>query len=231
MTKLMFLWHPESAEPCAALAERVRSELGRRLGGSGADEMLLHVTVRPPPRLSLVPFLHRPVVMISIWRRDDAPASSLAGDVQGRLAGLRGTLAGYRVDEAVPVARPGGAGTGGNNPGACLLTLLRKNPALDRDAFLREWYGRHTPMSLEIHPLTGYVRNEVVEPVVPGSPPWDGIVTEDFREPADLLNPLRLFGGPLRALPNMVRVGLHIRKFLDLRTLETYLVSEFPVEG
>jgi hypothetical protein len=231
MTKLMFLWHPESAEPCAALAERARSELGRRLRGSGADEILLHVTVRPPPRLSLVPFLRRPVVMISIRRRDDTPASSLAGEVKGRLSGLGGALAGYRVEEAVPVARPQGTGGGGNVPGVCLLTLLRKNPSLDRDAFFREWYGRHTPMSLEIHPLMGYVRNEVVETVVPGSPPWDGIVTEDFREPADLLCPLRLFGGPLRALPNMARVGLHIRKFLDLRTLENYLVSELPLEG
>jgi hypothetical protein len=222
MTKLIFLWHPGKEGPHLAFAERARLELRRRFDGSGARQVLLHVTVLPPPCLSIVPFQRRPAAMVSVW--GESEASVLAGRMLDRLAGLDGDVAGYEVDEAVPVARPAGSA-----PGACLLTLLRQNPGLDREAFFKEWFGRHTPMSLEIHPLMGYVRNEVLKTLVPGSPPWDGIVTEDFVEAGDLLNPLRLFGGPLRALPNMARVGLHIRRFLDLDTLETYLVTEFPL--
>jgi len=222
MKKLIFLWHPGDDGPPLAFAERARVEIRRRFDGSGARQVLLHVTVLPPPHLSLVPFLRRPVAMVSVWGEDGV--SALAGRVLDRLAGLDGDVMGYEVDEVIPVVRPAGS-----TPGACLLTLLRQNPALDREAFFKEWFGRHTPMSLEIHPLMGYVRNEVRKALLPGSPPWDGIVTEDFRQAADLLNPLRLFGGPLRALPNMARVGLHIRKFLDLGTLENYLVTEFSL--
>jgi hypothetical protein len=220
--KLIFLWHPGEAGPHLAFAERARLELRRRFGGSDARQVLLHVTVLPPPRLSLVPFLRRPVAMVSVW--GEGEASALARRMMDRLEGLDGDVVGYEVDEAVPVARPAAS-----VPGACLLTLLRRNPGLDREAFFKEWFGRHTPMSLEIHPLMGYVRNQVLKALLPGSPPWDGIVTEDFRLAADLLNPLRLFGGPLRALPNMARVGLHIHKFLDLGTLENYLVTEFSL--
>lgn len=57
--------------------------------------------------------------------------------------------------------------------------------------------------------------------------PDDGIVTEHFNPAADLLNPVRLFGGLARMLPNMIRVGLHIRRFLDMPRLENYLVREY----
>jgi hypothetical protein len=29
----------------------------------------------------------------------------------------------------------------------------------------------------------------------------------------------------------MARVGLHIRKFMDLRTMQNYLVAEYPLEA
>jgi hypothetical protein len=113
----------------------------------------------------------------------------------------------------------------------CLLTLFRKNPRLDRERFFREWYGRHTPLSLRIHPMDEYVRNVVEDTVVDGSPWWDGIVTEHFDRASDLLLPWRLFGSAWTMVPNMALVGLHVSYFLDLRSLETYAMDEFRVEA
>jgi hypothetical protein len=71
-----------------------------------------------------------------------------------------------------------------------------------------------------------YVRNVVDESLMEGSPPFDGIVEEHFREPRDLLSARQFFGGPLRMVPNMIRVGFDIFGFIDLLTIQTYLVTE-----
>ena len=83
-------------------------------------------------------------------------------------------------------------------------------------------------MTLEVHPVVGYVKNVVRDVILPGSPPWDGIVTEDFADPRDLTT-LRLFGRGPRALYEAVRVGWHVASFLDLGTIETYLATEHVV--
>jgi hypothetical protein len=222
-----YLWRPAPDDGHtrgghAAFAARARSEVPRQLAGLGADEAWLHATEEPPPRLSLVPFRRSPLALVSV-RGETETLGTRAGE---RLQALGGDWSGYEVNEAQPVARPRPATPGERWPGACLLTVFRRHPRGSRERFLAEWHGKHTPMSLRIHPLRSYVRNTIRKPVLPGSPPWDGIVTESFDPRQDLLNPLRLFGGPLRAPVNMIRVGLHIRSFMDLRSMENYLVSE-----
>jgi len=220
--KAMFVWRPEAGVTLERFAAGARDEVGSRLAGRGAEDVVLHLTEREPPRLSVLPWRRSPLALISVHGGEAALAACAEA-----LRALPGALHGYRVEEALPVARTRTWPAGTRAPGACLLTLFRKNPKLDREAFFREWYGTHTPLSLEIHPLWGYTRNAVQAPLLPGSEPWDGIVTEDFRAKEDLLDPRRLFGGALRCVPNMARVGLHVSKFLELSTLENYLVEEY----
>ncbi|HOX42399.1 MAG TPA: hypothetical protein PK668_02320 [Myxococcota bacterium] len=226
MPKWMFIWNPPRGTPLQGFAEDAREQVSEKVRGLGAQELGLHVTAEPPPRAGVIPFKRRPLAVVSV-RGEDVALGALAGD---RLDDLPGAWAGYRVEEAVPVARTRTWGIGERAPGACLLTIFRRHPRLDREAFLQEWHGKHTPMSLEIHPLWSYVRNTVTEILLPGSPPWDGLVTESFREPGELLNPLRLFGGPLKAPLNMARVGMHISRFMDLRGMENFLVGEWDLE-
>ncbi len=226
MPKWMYVWNPPRGTALAGFAEEARAAVSRQARGLGAAELELHVTEEPPPRLAVIPFKRRPLALVSV-RGEDVELGARAGD---RLDDLPGAWAGYRVEEALPVARARTWGHGTRAPGACLLTIFRRHPRLDRERFLREWHGKHTPMSLDIHPLWSYVRNTVQEIVLPGSPPWDGLVTESFREPGELLNPVRLFGGPLRAPWNMARVGLHISRFMDLRSMENHLVAEYTLE-
>jgi hypothetical protein len=75
------------------------------------------------------------------------------------------------------------------------------------------------------------VRNVVAAPVLPGSPPLCGIVEEQTRTRSELLDPVRFFGGWPRMVPSMLRVFLDVRGFLDLATIENYLVTERWIRG
>jgi hypothetical protein len=201
--------------------------LAPRLLALGAERLKLTSSIAPP-RLSLIPFSRSPIALLSIWSAD-APLEAWARTVREALP--EASLAGYRVEESTPRGYSRDWPDGEPTPGVGLLSLFRKPPALARDAFLRAWHGHHTPLSLEIHPLWGYVRNVVEAPLLPGSASLDAIVEEHFRERRDLLNPLRFFGGPLAMLPNMVRVALDIRRFIELRSMETYLTRERWLRG
>lgn len=223
-SKWLFVWRPLPGTSLPAFASQARGRVAEALHGCGARAASLHLTEEPPPRLSLVPYRRDPVALVGV--RGDEGALHKA---RGRLLDLPGRLEGWKVDESIPVPRRRTWAVGERAPGGCLLTFFRKNPKLDRSAFFHEWYERHTPLSLKIHPLVGYVRNAVIEPLHPGSSAWDGIVTESFASREDLLSHRRLFGGTLRALPNMVRVGLHVSKFLEFSTIENALVAEYAL--
>lgn len=183
----------------AASAARIAAALG-------SLDVTLHVTEAPPPRLTLVPFQRRPVALVTATTRQ------AIDEARAALSPLGPTTVFERTTEVV--VPPRGDIT--------LLTLFRQRPGLPRPEFLRRWYEEHTPMTLEIHPVTGYVRG-TVEARLSGDESWDGIVTEDFAARSDVTS-LRLFGRGPSALQNAIRVGLHIRTFLDLTTLETFLV-------
>ena len=171
-------------------------------------DVTAHVTEALPTRRTLIPFRRTPMVLVTSHSRPTIEAAERA------LAPLGPTATSQRTTEVV--VPPSGACT--------LLTLFRQRPGLDRREFFRRWYEEHTPMTLEIHPVRGYVRGAVDEHLG-GDERWDGIVTEDFATLSDLTS-LRLFGRGAKAIRNAVRVGLHIRTFLDLPSLETYLVQK-----
>ncbi len=223
MPKFQFLLRAPDDQKHWFFAERFRGRVAERLLACEPERLILHLTEKPPPRLTVIPFKRRPLAMVSVWAEDPAP-------FERALAGT-GDLTGYRVRESTPVAYQRDWPDGRPTPGIGLLTLMNRKPGMSDEAFMHEWHGRHTPKSLRIHPLWHYVRNEPVEPVVRASPHFDGIVEEHFRTRSDLLNPVRFFGGPLRFLPQMVEVGLHVNSFLDARSLETYLVTEIHLKS
>lgn len=209
MGKHVYVWRPPEPE-IGVFARAGRDAVERRLDDAGLTQIVVHSTQRVPPRLSLVPFQRAPMALVSITGDDASLARA-----RHQLATLPGRLEGYTVDESTPVARTGPAA-------ATLVTLFRRAPRVPPELFLRRWHDEHTAMTLEIHPVVGYVRNVVRAPLAPDVPPWDGIVTEDFAAIEDVTT-LRLFGRGPRALLNAIRVGRHVPTFLDLRTIETYL--------
>ena len=208
----MVLWRPPETS-IETFARAGVDAVWRRLDGIAFDRAIVHATMRTPTGLTLVPFRKSPIALVSIWGDETARTSALQA-----LAKLPGRIEGWSVDESTPVLRVG-------DSTATLLTLFRRNPRIDEASFQRRWFDEHTPMTLEIHPVVGYVRNVVLGPLLDGSAGWDGIVTEDFAEERDLVT-LRLFGRGPRAIVNALRVLRHVRTFLDLGTIETYLVRE-----
>ena len=141
-------------------------------------------------------------------------------------------LAGYQVTESTPRAYVKDWTDGQPSPGIVMLTLMKKNRSLSYEQFMHEWFEHHTPViALRVHPLWNYIRNVVESIVVEGSPPFDGIVEEHCRERRDVTNPMRYFGGALGMLPNMIRVGLHANKFLEISATENYLLTEYHIRS
>jgi hypothetical protein len=220
MRKQQLVFRPDGPTTHAAFARRIEDEVLPALLAEGPARLKAVFTERPPPRLALVPFSRAPVAVVSWWSDEAAPARHPGFSVQA-----------YDVEEAVPRAYERTWPDGERSPGVNLLTLFSRRPGLDDATFFARWHDGHTPLSLEIHPLWAYVRNVVREPL-DGAPPLDGIVEEQFRSAADLLRPTRMYGGGLlRTLRNMVRVGVDIHGFMDLRSMEVFLATELHVRS
>ena len=226
MKKLQYVVRGPDHRPVEAFGADVQDRLGPRLLGRAPGRLKLTFTAEAPPRLTVVPFRRTPLALVSIWTEDDGDGAAAEWAEVVRSAGL-GAVGGYRVDEAYPRSYERDWPDGTRTRGAGLLTLLSRKKGLGDDEFFRRWFDGHSPLSLRIHPLWNYVRNVVRATTVPGSPSLDGIVEEHFRRPDDLTNPARFFGGPIWMLPNMVRVALDVQGFLDLRTLESWYVTEY----
>lgn len=229
MAKVQLLLREGRDVPADVFAARVREEIVPRLLSRDPLRLKVTFTEVDAPRVSVIPFQRGRFALFSVWLRDDEGDASTWADAVDPLG--RAALAGYRVDESVPVAYERTWADGRTTPGVGILTTFRRKPGLDDATFLERWHGGHTPLSLRIHPLWSYVRNVVLAPIVEGSPPLDAIVEEHFRHASDLLDPARFFGGLGAMIPNMVRVALDIRRFIDLRSMEVYFVSELHVRG
>ncbi len=237
MIKLQFLiWAPVGM-PQAGFAQLIREGLVPELEAHEPAQIKLTLTAGPPPKVSIIPFQRRGVALISLWEAEEERIGEWAERIEDRGMAFGERVGGYRVTEALPAAYERDWPNCQDTPGLCLLTLLRRKRGMDDAELFERWHGGHTPLTLRTHPVWCYVRNAVDEPVIAGSPLFDGIVEEHFRCSAELLNPAIFFGGPHRTerpalkglpamVPNMVKVGLDIGSFLDMGSLETYLTTE-----
>lgn len=222
--KLQYLIHPPKGQTPEVFSDYLLDGLGPSLLAHDPDRLKLTISDPAPPRLSVIPFARRSLALLSIW--SDPSRSPEDWNVAVVAAAGGYAVSGYRVEESLPVAYRRDWPDGQPTPGVGMLTLLNRRRGLDDAAFMQRWHGVHSPLSLAIHPLWCYVRNVVRERVLPGSPRWDGVVEEHFQRREDLLDPRRFFGGALMMLPNMARVAADVAGFLDLRSLQTYLVRE-----
>lgn len=206
---------------------RILNEIVPQLVQLNPEKLKVSVTEFAPPRFTILPLKSTGLALVSVWG-DFADAS---GDWWREIAGMGGSIAGYRVTESTPVAYDKTWDDGDASPGAVLLTLMKKNAKLSYEQFMNEWFGHHTPMAIRIHPLWNYIRNVVESTIYDDSPPFDGIVEEHFRSLRDITNPARFFGGVVKMLPNMTQVGLHSNKFLDLSATENYILTEFHIRS
>jgi len=179
------------------------------------------LTQGPPPKLSVIPFKKSKIAVFSVYKHDNVKV-----DLLMRSEGFAGA---FKVEEAIPVAYEKTWANGQPTPCVCLLTHFHRKPGIDYDTFIHRWHNGHTPLSLKLHPLWNYNRNVVLQ-TVSENPTWyDGIVEEQTRTRAELLNPFKFFGNGLVILGNMLKVYSDTKSFLDYKRIETYLAMEYHI--
>ena len=187
------------------------------------DTLKLNLTLEAPPRISVIPFSRLKVAAFSVTGKTSEQYHTIA-----ETGGYTGA---YQVEEAVPVSYMKEWEDGAPTPGVCMLTLFRRKPGLDDETFIRRWHDGHTPLSLRLHPLWNYNRNVVTGTPEEHSVPFEGIVEEQFRIRSELLNPFRFFGPPLKTPLHMLQVLKDSRSFIDMRSIEIYLTTEFHLKS
>ncbi|MDX6286620.1 MAG: hypothetical protein QOG53_2105 [Frankiales bacterium] len=141
---------------------------------------------------------------------------------------------GYLVSESVVLGYPAHMAItpGERSPGLCQATLFDKNPAASDDEFFHTWHTLHRKTTLDLHPVWVYVRNEVVRSVTPDAPPLRGIVYENTKTEADMLEPHKFFGsgGDDDALKrNIEHVFTETGQFINYDTIQTAVMHEYLV--
>jgi len=181
------------------------------------------ITLERPPKVSVIPFSKDKIAMVSV-RGDNFDGK----EIVEKAGGFSGS---FRVTEALPIKYTRDWPEGEPTPGVCLLTLFRQKKTIDYETFIDRWHNGHTPLTLKIHPIYHYSRNEVTEAL--GGPPilYDGIVEEHCRSRKELLNPFIFFAKSGLAPVNMIKTYFDVKGFIDYGSIETYLVTEFHVVG
>ena len=215
-----------NGESHLAWSDRMRNEVSPRLLDLEPSKLQLTLTEAPPPKLTLFPFKPQPIAIFNVYDEAEDP-SRFVDALQKAVS----SVSGYEVEESYPVTYDRAWSDGEPTPSPILLTMLRRKAGLSRDEFIRRWCDGHTPLSLEIHPLWYYQRNIVCESVTAQADEQDGIVLEACPTRSDLLNPARFFGGPLKMLPNMLRVAKDVSGFLDMRKTETFYATEYHIRS
>lgn len=144
--------------------------------------------------------------------------------VEARLRQVAPNLAGYLVTESVPrdyIQRTWADGE--KSPGVTMIALIRKPERLTQEQFVAHWHGSHTPKSLEIHPLTRYIRNAVARPLTQGAPEYHGIVPEGFASLEHFFEPKLMYGSKEK----QKLMEEDMAKFLDVDQVHWTMVNEY----
>lgn len=196
-------------------------EIAKEVKALNPSKFHYTITLEQPPGGSVIPFRKDKIALISVHGVDEN-----AIDFIHKANCFSGT---FKVTEALPIAYKKDWADGEATPGVCLLTLFRQNKKIDYDTFMDRWYNGHTPLTLKIHPIYHYNRNQVIEEL--GEPPvkYDGIVEEHCRTRKELMNPFKFFAKSGFALVNMIKTYFDVKGFIDYKSIETYLVAEFVI--
>lgn len=229
MEKLVYLLWKRAEEPIERFRARLLGDAAPKLVADGALALTANVAdlhERLGPKSPLVVGEGRTIsASVSLWLQ----SHDARGTVEATLCGVADRLHGYLVTESVPLRSADRTWSDGEpSPGVTLWTAFPKPERLDDEAFFAHWYGSHTPLSFEIHPLWQYVRNAVARPLTPGAPPWRAIVEERFRGLDEILDLKRFFGGDLA---NVKRALDDLAAFTDMATMNTTPMSEFIVKS
>jgi hypothetical protein len=238
--KLVYLLEARPELAGDALRDRLLGDVAPRLLDLGAHRLTVNVAdseARVPVPVPL-PAGEQPIAAeVSLFldchdRR--GPSEALLDEVCARKWGYLVSEALYRDYGGNRFSKPRDWPDGRRSPGVLMLTLLERPARLSREAWLAHWHGVQSPVSEEIQPRMRYVRNEVVRPLTPGAPPFEGIVEECWPSARHLTDPMLFYlaeGSQERMRAHVQRMLESVRGFLDLERIRSFAMSEYLVKS
>lgn len=233
MEKLCYVLWKSATLPGDAFRDVLVGEVGPALLASGARAVSVLVADAEAEAVAgaRLTRMREPIAgMLSVWL-DDAGRHA---DVEAALAPHVARMAGYLVDESVPLAStaqrvPRGART----PGTTMLALLEKPDRLPLDEWIAIWHGSHSPLAIEIQCTDRYVRNVVRRALTTDAPPWRGIVEEGFPTAAvtDLQRWYKAEGDPEKTRERIGQMVASVKRFLDLERVESHPLGEYVLRA
>jgi hypothetical protein len=156
------------------LPQRLRDQqLHQRLADAGVRRLQLNLDdaeVAPAMRIATGP---DPIgAVISVWADDDTGVTSA-------LAEAVTTLAGWEVDENLPIPPPETA-HGVRMDALANVAVLQRPDDLDRNEWLHRWLVDHTPIAMATQATFGYVQNIVARELTAVPRRVDALVEELF---------------------------------------------------
>jgi len=204
------------------LREKIFAAQGA-LESAGATQITRCVADVDDPKLDQIAQMNASGLIdgqISLWvetidRREeiDAVVSELAS-----------RWAGYLVTESILREYPEKTWAAGSaSPGIAIFTTFPKPAELDPETFYARWHGSHGPLSLELHPLTRYVRNSVFRPLTPNAPLLHAIVSESVASCAVAADVDQFYSGR----ENQKRIVKDLLSFADVATMSSVVMREY----
>ena len=240
MEKLVYLLYARPGDDGDALRERLLQQAAPELLANGA----LRLTVNVADREAAVPVPMKPPageapvaaevsVFLDCYDRR-GPLEAALGRCAGRIAGYLVSESLYRDYGGNRFSKPRDWPDGARSPGVLMLTLLERPARMTREAWIAHWHGVQSPVSESMQPRTRYVRNEVVRPVTPDAPPYEGIVEECWPSAGHLTDPMLFYcadGSKERMQANLKRMLESVQGFLDLPRIRSFAMSEYLVKS
>ena len=232
MEKVVYvLWKPEGTDS-DAFRDRLLGELSQELHREGAAGLAIAVAdsdVAAGEKLRLDGGLAHKDATVTFWLEQ----SQEVGACERRIEAMADRVAGYLVAESRPVVnRTHRAPLGERTPGFLLCTAITAKPGLDKAGFIELWHGEHRDVAIETQSSFAYQRNEIVRPLTPDAPGWDGIVEEFF--PVEALDDQEHFydakGDPAKFDRHLKRMVDSCVAFLDMPKVSSHPMSQYVFE-
>jgi hypothetical protein len=158
----------------ADLPTTLRDEqLHQALAAAGARRLQLNLDdTDVAPAMRIATGSEHIGAIVTVW-------ADLDPDVTAVLASATTQLAGWEVDERLPIPPPQTA-SGARLDGLANVAVLKRPDDLDRDEWLHRWLVDHTPIAIATQASFGYVQNIVTRELTDVPRRVDALVEELF---------------------------------------------------
>lgn len=171
------------------LPARLQDErLHQRLADAGVRRLQLNLDdADVAPAMRIATGASHIGAVISVW------TDQAADEITAALTEATTTLAGWEVDERLPIPPPDSP-HGERMDTLANVAVLRRPDELARDEWLHRWLVDHTPIAIATQATFGYVQNIVTRPVTDDPPRVVDALVEELFPSAGMVDMHAFYG-------------------------------------